>query len=460
MISRELNLVSFNSQTQLNKDWLVSNNDNNEFQNVLETKKEAIAKEVKADEPNEGNERQLVQRESDTPIRRDEDTPEVQQLRKKLKEVLGKKQLTENEETVLTDEELEAIKESLFAELLVAEQQEPLEMLAELLGITVESLMEQLTEENTDLEALATEIVELISEDVNVAETVVKGLREIFVKLDAEEKVAFEEFVSEITKQLPEGEVKDMLTKFETAVQTVNENQSNEVPKVFTENEESEFSVKSGDTLKNPDTEKVAVADSNLSGDQPQKEETDSKTPLAKVSAKVAESSIGEKNLDIQDQIAIMKQGGTDVIVEKASPKEILTKSVMNQVVQGTKMSINMSDNGSEILVKLNPKNLGNVALKMAFDKGQLVAQIQVENQTVKSIIETNLDDLRGALKEEGYEVGELDVSVTKDDTQEERHQQHTFGQNQRNVTMETFEEIEEKILQQKASREGIDYLA
>ncbi len=96
----------------------------------------------------------------------------------------------------------------------------------------------------------------------------------------------------------------------------------------------------------------------------------------------------------------------------------------------------------------------------MAFEKGTILAQIQVENQTVKGIIESNLDDLKSSLRNEGYEIGDLDVSVNKENAGDQSHQ--SFSQQRKQHTnLDSFEEIEAKLKTQNiVDDKSVDYLA
>lgn len=92
--------------------------------------------------------------------------------------------------------------------------------------------------------------------------------------------------------------------------------------------------------------------------------------------------------------------------------------NIFNQVLEGTKASI--SDDVSEMVIKLKPDNLGKLSMKIVLERGLVIARFDVESQIVKQAIESNLEDLRNALSDKGFEVKEFDVSVNKDSRDQE----------------------------------------
>ncbi len=102
-------------------------------------------------------------------------------------------------------------------------------------------------------------------------------------------------------------------------------------------------------------------------------------------------------------------------IVNKAQMDKPFENKIFQQVLKGANMSLNVGKNGSEMMIKLNPKELGNVSLKIILENEQLVAKFNVENQTVKAIVESRLEDLKTALSDKGFNIESLDVSVNKD---------------------------------------------
>ncbi len=96
-------------------------------------------------------------------------------------------------------------------------------------------------------------------------------------------------------------------------------------------------------------------------------------------------------------------------------------EKIMQQIIKGTQISMNVGKDVSEMMIKLNPKDLGNVSLKISLKNEQLVAEFSVENKTVKEVLESRLDDLKTALSDKGFTIQGLDVSVDQDQNEQFR---------------------------------------
>lgn len=469
----KVNPVGFNSQVQLNNDWFVSKNEEtSSFENILANKakeRSVVKREFEPKESLKFEKKVAVERPVDQA--KPKENNQLSALKEKVNEVIAKKKFNKENDVETVDSKslkeleakLEALEDAIKEELGLTEKPEVLELMAQLLGINVEALIEQLSSGDTEVVEELTDLITVKLEDGTInPKELVKDLKQVFVKSDLPEQVELEKVVAELVDKLPEGEIRNELIQFEAVMESILQEK---VPETALPVEEVKMDgVKNDNPITEPIVinEKVEVVEAKQTSDtSTQQEQSTEKQaePLSNIAVKTETKEVVQK-FSLEDQVNLMKAESTTIISTKVTPKAALTRSVMNQVIQGTKMSINMSDQGSEILVKLNPKNLGNVALKMAFEKGTLLAQIQVENQTVKGIIESNLDDLKSALRDEGYEIGDLDVSVNKESSGEQSQQ--SFSQNKsKNLKMETFEEVEEKIRNKNiADEKAIDYLA
>ncbi len=83
---------------------------------------------------------------------------------------------------------------------------------------------------------------------------------------------------------------------------------------------------------------------------------------------------------------------------------------VMNQIVE--KATILQFPNATQTKISLNPKELGNVDIKLTMHDSSVTASIVVENSAVKQVVEQNLDQLKNALHQQGITVDEMMVSV------------------------------------------------
>ncbi|MDN5351448.1 MAG: flagellar hook-length control protein FliK [Clostridiales bacterium] len=105
-----------------------------------------------------------------------------------------------------------------------------------------------------------------------------------------------------------------------------------------------------------------------------------------------------------------MKQPNMNIATEQQV--QTLKQDVMSQVVDAIKTQIKVGDNGSSMLVKLQPEELGHVELKLNVHKGVVMAEIKVENEMVKAAVESNLDDLKQNLSGKGYSVQQINVTI------------------------------------------------
>ncbi|MDE6357486.1 MAG: flagellar hook-length control protein FliK, partial [Eubacteriales bacterium] len=67
----------------------------------------------------------------------------------------------------------------------------------------------------------------------------------------------------------------------------------------------------------------------------------------------------------------------------------------------------------TEVKILLRPEHLGEVSLKISTHNGVVTAQFIAESQKVKEIIESNFNQLKDMLNEQGIDVGGLEVNVS-----------------------------------------------
>jgi flagellar hook-length control protein FliK len=94
---------------------------------------------------------------------------------------------------------------------------------------------------------------------------------------------------------------------------------------------------------------------------------------------------------------------------------------VMQQIL--AKVKTVSPENFSELRMTLKPEHLGDVSLRVATQNGIVMAMFVAESQRVKEIIESQFNQLREALAEQGIEVSELFVSIDSRDAEEQMNQ-------------------------------------
>ena len=80
------------------------------------------------------------------------------------------------------------------------------------------------------------------------------------------------------------------------------------------------------------------------------------------------------------------------------------------EVVKQTGIILKDGGNG-EIRLVLKPENLGSIRIRLALNESSLEGRIVVDNNSVKELVESSLDNLKNALRMEGYQTN-LEVSV------------------------------------------------
>jgi len=90
--------------------------------------------------------------------------------------------------------------------------------------------------------------------------------------------------------------------------------------------------------------------------------------------------------------------------------KDVTAKDVLDQIVTG--MKVNVSEGKSNIVLQLNPENLGKIALSLSHEKGEITGQFVAESEAVKKVIESNLNQLKSQLQNQGINVSEIKIVV------------------------------------------------
>ena len=66
-----------------------------------------------------------------------------------------------------------------------------------------------------------------------------------------------------------------------------------------------------------------------------------------------------------------------------------------------------------EIRLVLRPENLGSVRIRLQLGESSLEGRIVVDNRDVKELLDANLEQLKTALRQEGYASANIDVTVS-----------------------------------------------
>lgn len=138
----------------------------------------------------------------------------------------------------------------------------------------------------------------------------------------------------------------------------------------------------------------------------------------------------------------------SSVRVKAEQLKNINNSDVVAQMIE--KIKVDVKPNISEVRISLRPEALGEISLKIATENGIVTAQFVAENEKVKQIIESNFNQLKQALNEQGIVVSELSVSVSGGDRERQMQeflQGRSKSQARINSIINGISEEEEKAL-------------
>lgn len=473
MNSRELGLVSsaFNSllgtigsQTTQQVDSTKS------FNQILDTKVEVAAKKTFAKA--KGSETQQVNREElsakDSEYENDREAYVKSDMQKPKKaiakaakestmEVSKENKLNASKETE-KDEEVDALdvaEEVTAAEdVETIEENEVIKSIMELLTndqltddeklISINDLLSDLTSDGlTSLNALMKELKILLMETNGS----LKDFEETLSKLKIDGSV-FSSVLEELKQNKDQGLVSQLVEAVEKTILEAEGVQENLTKQTDLQESSLETSVETIGVEKNveenpketkaeqlKEAAEMKAEDSNLVADVTTTTSTNSQSNQQQSSA--------ESNQTFVETLKFHNADVKTVAMKGAMASNPFEEKIMQQIIKGTQVSLNVGKDVSEMMIKLNPKDLGNVSLKISLENEQLVAKFNVENQTVKEVLESRLDDLRTALADKGFTIEGLDVSVDQDANEQFRSYEEFIKQQKSKRTFGDVEEIE-----------------
>ncbi len=102
------------------------------------------------------------------------------------------------------------------------------------------------------------------------------------------------------------------------------------------------------------------------------------------------------------------------------------TMEINGQIIDKGKAII--TNDKSEVKIKLKPEILGELVLKIELEKGVVVAKALVDNYRVKELLETNMYQLKEGLEEQGVKIKTFEVQVGSNTDFEKQNRQSTFN--------------------------------
>jgi flagellar hook-length control protein FliK len=148
-------------------------------------------------------------------------------------------------------------------------------------------------------------------------------------------------------------------------------------------------------------------------------------------------------------------------IPQKIEDRLNVSKNIMDQISFGIKNNIKLSENGSQMTIKLFPKELGEVTLKIEVHKNNVSAQFNVESNQVKAVLESSFNELKNSLASKGYDIGGLNVNVG---SEHKESKQNNYKNNEKKYSIDQnldidFNKVEAFNFTNQYSETKINYL-
>ena len=125
------------------------------------------------------------------------------------------------------------------------------------------------------------------------------------------------------------------------------------------------------------------------------------------------ENNLEQMDLDVQgadNEIPSFEIINTNNLIMSKAEKLQEQIDVLKQITE--KVTVNILEDKSEMLIKLKPDNLGKVTMQIAVENGNITAKFLAESDRVKEILESSMQELKDHLSKQGMMVQDLSVSV------------------------------------------------
>lgn len=176
-----------------------------------------------------------------------------------------------------------------------------------------------------------------------------------------------------------------------------------------------------------------------------------------------AEAGVAAKG-EAVGQAAVSSQAARPFVHVPNMPHGLQQQS-FTQLSQGVLQGLRNQEH--HLVLKLYPKELGEVKVEMTVRDNQVAVSFAMENSRVKAVLESNLEQFRENMEKQGFALGECMVSLNKDSDSNEAWQQFQAaslekGAGQRRTTLA---DLPEDILYQRAQpgtgrENGVDLFA
>ena len=381
----------------------------------------------------------------------------------------------------VTDEEIEEAMEVLG--LTIADLTKPTELrnlLMELTGTT--DSIELLTnvelydsvKEVTDFASnLFTEVAkdfslstEQLTEMINT-ESFEEALNEVNVSVKTNEAEAEVEAEAEIVSEVTVDKTTDAALAFENSdkananetkpVESNNSNESEEVP-IDTEK-------KAPDKIEKPES----FTQSSLMNDEAMNERSENRKSFNFDSSKNQEFTFNQTQA-VTNQTVNTVGDIVETVTSYTTGAD--TDNIMRQVTDYVKVHI--SEDVTKMEIELHPASLGTVNMQINSQNGQITAHLTVQNELVKSVLETQMIKLQETFDEQGTKVSAIEVTVAEyslnsqsDNNYSEERNGRNYGSKKKGINLNEIgsldeldeeEQLEAKVMEMNGS--SVNYTA
>ncbi|MCT4688227.1 flagellar hook-length control protein FliK [Vallitalea sp.] len=332
----------------------------------------------------------------------------------------------------------------------------------------IEKPVEDELESKVDLEELAADIVEQVTEKLNITE---EQLNEMLAQLnmtifdlllpDKLNTFLMEMYnVEDSLELLMLPDVSDNVKELKTELGTLSEKcnlETEDIKKIIAEmNQESDKKTNNRqetNNTKNTNSQLTETNDTNISKEQvasAEQESTNAKNQTTKITEIEITDNRTEKNDMAKDETKVESNSSKEIpnnvqnitinqnvqkveVVDQSGEKHILTynintEEVIDQIVSSFK--VNLTDDVNKMFIQLRPEHLGKLAFSLKTQEGVVTANFMAENLAVKELIEANLANLKMSLQEQGIIVDKLEVVVTDNNMFNENNNPKQFNEN------------------------------
>ena len=309
------------------------------------------------------------------------------------------------EEVDAAVETVKAIEEKISEELDVSV--EDIEAVLETMGLPVVALLDvnNLPEVIAEIEGVEDILSFATDQELYGELNEIKDFTIENVKALAEEiGIPVEEFEKAIAEfEIPEEEITEEAVLTEEPL--VKESDVKET-KTF----EEKIEINVSEDVKPKETKRTAPSEETTVN----KTETEEKVPVKTAESDRREERHGERHdspMSFAENLLNKVFDKLNETTEAVTYTEIDAQRILEQITESIKVDI--SNELSEVNLKLHPESLGNVSVKISANhEGILTAHFTAQNESVKAIIESQAVVLREALESKGVTVEAIEVAV------------------------------------------------